>query len=215
MQVNKISATTRTDNGKGASRRLRAAGKLPAVTYGKGEPTREVVVDPEELVKVLTSALGINTLIQLDVDGQPVNAMIGDYQYHPLTRKLLHADFIQIKDGQKVDVEVPIRLTGKAKGVVMGGKLTEVFRDLPVRCEPSRIPVEIVHDITDLDLDGHLSAGELKVPEGVEILLSPKRTVAVIAEDRRAKAEEAAEAAAQKPGEGAPAAAAAPAGESK
>jgi large subunit ribosomal protein L25 len=193
MQVTKISATPRTEHGKGSSRRLRAAGKLPAVAYGKGATTQAVVVNPQDLVHVLTSDLGINTLIQLDVAGESINTMIADYQYHPVSRKLLHADFIQVKDGETVDVKVPLRLTGKSKGIVMGGKLTTVFRDLPVRAVPGKIPVEIVHDITELDLDQSVSAGELQVGEGVEVLLPPKRTVALIAQDRRAKGEEGAE----------------------
>lgn len=189
MQVTKIAATPRTENGKGSSRRLRSAGKLPAVTYGKGEPTQALVVDPNDIVKVLTSDLGINTLIELDVAGKPINTMIADYQYHPVSRKLLHADFIQLKDGETVDVRVPLRLTGKSKGIVMGGKLTVVFRDLPVRAIPGKIPVEIVHDITELDIEQAVSAGDLSLGEGVEVLLPPKRTVALIAQDRKGKGE--------------------------
>jgi len=189
MQVTKISATPRTDNGKGSSRRLRSSGKLPAVTYGKGQPTQPLVVDPAQVVSVLTSDLGINSLVQLDIEGKSINAMIGDYQYHPLSRQLLHADFVQVQDGETVDVKVPLRLTGKSKGVVMGGKLRTVFRELPVRALPGKIPVEIVHDITELDIDQAVSAGELQVGEGVEVLLPAKRTVALIAQDRRAKNE--------------------------
>lgn len=189
MQVTKISATPRTEHGKGSSRRLRSSGKLPAVTYGKGEATQALVVNPQDIVNVLTSDLGINSLIQLDVAGKTINTMIGDYQYHPVSRKLLHADFIQVKDGETVDVKVPLRLTGKAKGIVMGGKLTTVFRDLPVRAVPGKIPVEIVHDITELDIDQAVSAGELQLGDGVEVLLPPKRTVALIAQDRKGKGE--------------------------
>jgi large subunit ribosomal protein L25 len=202
MQVTKIAATTRTENGKGACRRLRAQGKLPAVSYGAGSETRSLVVDPEIVVSVLTSDFGINSVVELDVDGKPTTAMIGAYQYHPVTRKLLHADFIEVKADQKVEVKIRLRLTGKAKGIVMGGKLREVFRDLPIRCVPSAIPKEIVHDITELDLEQPLAVKDLSLPEGVEVLLDGKQTVAIIAIDRRAKEEEAKEAAA-KP-EGAP-----------
>jgi len=193
MQVTKIAATTRTEHGKGACRRLRAAGQLPAVTYKKGVETRALVVSPIEVTKVLTSAHGVNSLVELDVEGKSIKAMIGEYQYHPLSRKLLHADFIEVAEDQKVDVQVPLRLTGKAKGIVLGGKLRTVFRELPLRCVVTAIPAEVTHDITELDLDDSLSAGDLVLGEGVEILLPPKRTVAVIATDRRAKAEEGAE----------------------
>lgn len=196
MQVTKIAATTRTDNGKGACRRLRAAGKLPAVSYGKDVATRSLIVDPNDVVNLLNSALGINSVVSLEVEGKAVTAMVTDYQYHPLSRKILHADFIELDDKQTVDVQVPLRLTGKAKGIVMGGKLTTVFRTLPIRSLPHAIPVEIVQDITELELDVPLAVSDLKLPEGVEVLLGEKQTLAVISTDRRQKAEEAAELAA-------------------
>lgn len=190
MQITKIAASTRNEMGKGANRRLRAQGQLPAVTYGAGAASQALVVSPDEVANVLTSDLGINSLVELSIDGRPVRAMIGDYQYHPLTRKLLHADFVQVTDEQEVEVKVPVRLTGKAQGVVMGGKLRVVFRELPVRCRPALIPSEIVHDITELGIEQTLSAGELQLPEGVKVVLDQKRTIAIVATDRRAKAAE-------------------------
>lgn len=190
MQVTKIAATIRTEHGKGANRRLRAAGKLPAVSYGAGSNTRSLVVDPGVVAAVLTSDLGVNSVVELEVEGKVTSAMIGEYQYHPLSRELLHADFVEVGADQKVEVKVPLRLTGKAKGIIMGGKLREVFRELPIRCVPSAIPTEIVHDITELDVEQTLSVQDLTLPEGVEVLLGGKRTVAVIAADRRAKGEE-------------------------
>jgi len=187
MQVTKIAATLRTDHGKGASRRLRASGKLPAVTYAKGAAAQSLSVTPEDVVNLLNSEHGINSFVELVVDGKSIHAMIGEYQYHPLSRKLLHADFIQVAPDEKVDVKVPLRLEGKAKGIVVGGKLRAVFRDLPLRCAASRIPAEIVHDISELDLDQSVAAGDLAVPEGVEILLDAKRTVTLVAADKRAK----------------------------
>ncbi len=196
MQATKISCSVRTDHGKGASRRLRAEGKLPAVTYGSGFEATALVISPTELYDVLTSERGRNSVVELDVDGKTVYAMISDYQYHPLTRKLLHADLFQVSEDQKVEVKVPLTLQGKAKGIVMGGKLTQVFRELPLSCSPANIPVGLSHDITELGLEGHISISDIVVPEGAEILLPAKRTVATIAVDRRAKAEEEKEAAA-------------------
>lgn len=198
MQVTKITATTRTETGKGPNRRLRAAGKLPAVAYGAGSETRSLVVDPNVVAQVLTSELGINSVVEIDLDGKVATAMIGDYQYHPVTRKLLHADFVEVKEDQKVDVNVPLILTGKSKGIVMGGKLRQVFRELPIRCVPKAIPVKLTHDITELDLDQSISVQDLQLPEGVEVSLPPKRTVAVVATDKRAKKEDGTEGEAEK-----------------
>ena len=200
MQVTKLTATPRTDNGKGASRRLRAAGKLPAVTYGPGVEPLGLVVSPEEVTNVLTSDRGRNSVIQFDIAGQVVTAMISEYQYHPVTRKLLHADFLQVKEDTKVEVTVPLHLTGKCKGITMGGKLRQVFRELPIRCVPAAIPVDLSYDITDLELDQSIKISDLKLPEGVEVLIGAKRTVAAVALDSRAKKEEEAAAAAAIPG---------------
>jgi large subunit ribosomal protein L25 len=193
MQVTKITAASRTENGKGACRRLRAAGKLPAVTYKKGSEARALTVSPVEVADVLNSSHGVNSLVELEIDGKSIKAMISEYQYHPLSRKLLHADFLEVQDGQKVEVNVPLRLTGKARGIVLGGKLRTVYRELPLRCLVTAIPAEVVHDITELDVEGSLSVGELVLPEGVEVLLGDKRTLAVVAVDRRAKGEETAD----------------------
>ena len=86
-----------------------------------------------------------------------------------------------------VDVKVPLVLKGKAKGIVMGGKLRQVFRELPLRCSPGAIPTVVEHDISELEIEQTVSAGSLNLPEGVEVLLGEKRTVATIAADRRAK----------------------------
>ena len=188
MQVTKISAIPRTDNGKGVSRRLRAAGKLPAVTYGPGIDPICLVVSPDEVTDVLLSERGRNSVVELDIEGgKKVTAMICDYQYHPVSRKLLHADFFQVQEDSKVEVTVPLHLTGKAKGVTMGGKLRQVYRELPLSCTPATIPVDLHHDITDLELDQNLKVSDLVLPEGVEVLLGAKRTIATIATDRRAK----------------------------
>lgn len=195
MQATKIQASVRTDHGKGASRRLRAAGQLPAVTYGSNKEAIALTISPDELIDVLNSDRGRNSVVEFEVEGKTLFAMISDYQYHPLSRKLLHADLFQVTEDQKVEVKVPLTLHGKAKGIVMGGKLRQVFRELPLSCSPANIPVGLSHDITDLGMDEHISAGDIAVPEGVEVLLPAKRTVATIATDRRAKAEEEKEAA--------------------
>lgn len=191
MELSKVSATTRTAGGKGPARRLRAAGQIPAVAYGKGRAARALTVSPEDVIRVLTSELGANALIELELDGkEKLNVLLGEYQYHPVTRRLLHADFIEVDLGEPVDVKVPLELTGKAQGVVMGGKLRQIYREIPVRCVPGKIPAKVFHDITELQIEQHVSAADLKLPEGVEVRLPPKKTIATIASDRRAKGED-------------------------
>jgi len=209
LQAFKITASPRSNTGKNANRRLRAEGMIPAVAYGQGRAARGLAVSPEAVVQALSSERGRNVVVRLEVEGQAVDAMIAEYQYHPVSRTLLHADFIEVTEETVVDVNVPLNLTGKPKGVIMGGKLRQVFREVPLRCKPALIPVEITHDITELDLDQHVAAQDLKLPAGVAVALRGAQTVALVAVDKHKKEEEEAAAAAAAPGAAAGAAPAA------
>ena len=194
MESIKVSASQRSESGKGAASRLRVSGKIPAVAYGKQLPAQPLAVAPEALKAVFASAYGRNNVIELDVEGKDkLTVLLRDYQYHPVSRQLLHADFVQIHLDQPVDVEVPLELTGKAQGVVKGGILRQVFRKLPIRSLPNNIPVKIVHDVTALDLDGHVATKDLNLPEGVSVRLPDEQTVAsIVTEVVRAEEETAA-----------------------
>ena len=181
MQLAKVTASHRQISGKNVSRRMRAAGSIPAVAYGKGEPALNIAVSPKDLIGVLAQPLGRNSPIELDVDGkEKLTVLLADYQYHPVSRALLHADFLKIALDAAIDVEVPFELTGKAKGVVAGGEQRQVFRKLPVRCLPKDIPVKLVHDITELELDESLPVSALALPEGVSIRLPAEQTIAAV-----------------------------------
>lgn len=213
MESIKVSANRRSESGKGVASRLRATGKIPAVAYGKQLPAQALAVSPDAIKQILASAYGSNTVIDLDVDGKDkLTVLLRDYQYHPVSRHLLHADFVQIHLDQTVDVEVPLELPGKPVGVVKGGTLRQVFRKLPIRALPNDIPVKIVHDVTGLDLDGHVSPKDLALPAGVSVRLPPEQTIASIVHEIVREEEVAAPgAAAAAPG----AAAAAPAAAAK
>jgi large subunit ribosomal protein L25 len=181
MDTIKVTASRRTENGKGAASRLRGTGKIPAVAYGKQLPAQALAVSPDALKAVFASAHGNNNVIELDVEGKDkLTVLLRDYQYHPVSRQLLHADFVQIHLDQPVDVEVPLELSGKPQGVIQGGTLRQVFRKLPIRALPNSIPVKIVHDVTALELDGHVASKDLSLPEGVSVRLPPEQTVASI-----------------------------------
>jgi large subunit ribosomal protein L25 len=181
MESIKVSANRRSESGKGVASRLRAGGQIPAVAYGKQLPAQALAVSPDSVKQVLASAYGSNNVIELDVEGKDkLTVLLRDYQYHPVSRHLLHADFVQIHLDQPVDVEVPLELPGKPIGVVKGGTLRQVFRKLPIRCLPNNIPVKIVHDVTALDLDGHVAPKDLALPEGVAVRLPQEQTIASI-----------------------------------
>lgn len=203
MELRKVTASPRAAGGKSAAGRLRTSGQIPAVAYGKNLPSRALAVSPADLKSVLGSEYGMNTVIELDIDSkEKLTVLLVDSQHHPVTRALLHADFRQIALDQPVDVEIPLHVTGKPVGVVKGGVLRQVFRKVPVSCLPEKIPVSITHDVTELDLDGHVPTKALNLPEGVMARLPPEQTIiAIVTEKQHAEEETAA----------APGAAAAPA----
>jgi large subunit ribosomal protein L25 len=191
MTTNALDATIRTSGGKGPARRLRAEGKMPAVAYGDGLAATPLALSPKELGRILAGEHGLNTVIQLTLDGQvKMSTLVVDYQIHPITRAFLHADFKKIDLDKPVDVEVKLELTGKAAGVTAGGEQHQVFRKLPVRCLPGLIPVKITHDMTEVTLDSGVHVKELKLPDGVQVLLPPERTVAAVVAKRKQKEDE-------------------------
>jgi len=191
MDLMKVTATRRNATGKCVARRLRSADQIPAVAYGRKTEALSLSVAPKSLLDVLATSHGRNTVLEIAVENEDsFPALLCDYQYHPVTRKLLHADFLKISLTETVDVDIPFETFGKCKGVVAGGTLHVVFRKLPIRCLPDKIPVKVTFDVTELDLDGHVGAKDLPMPEGVEIRLPANQTmIAVVSEKDRGEEE--------------------------
>ncbi len=203
-----LNAETRNEKGKSPANRIRRTGKIPAVAYGKTLASTPITVDPSALLKILQGPAGLNTVMKLGLDGQKdLLVMVREVTHHPVTRQFLHADFIQVKLEEDVDVEVPFTLTGKAAGVIAGGVLHQVYRKLPLRTRPNNIPRGVTADIAHLELGQALKVSELKLPEGVTVRFPQDHTIAaVVAPEKDRTAEEAA---------AAPGAAAAPAAGAK
>jgi large subunit ribosomal protein L25 len=205
MEIIKLNATRRAEAGKSPSRRLRKTAQIPAIAYGRELAATKLAVAPKALREVLTSPHGKNSVVELDLEGtEKLTVMVRDYAYHPISRELVHVDFVQVKLDQPVDVEVPLVATGKAKGLVKGGILQQIFRRIPVRALPERIPVNVEIDVSELDVGEALKAGQIPLPEGVSVRLPEDKTIIVVNAPEKGAEEEAAAAA-----PGAPAAAAA------
>jgi large subunit ribosomal protein L25 len=145
----------RDGQGKNEARRLRAAGRIPAVVYGgrKSREAMQVAVDPKEVMRILHSESGANTLITLKLDGTESRVMVKEYQLDPVTHKLLHADFFELAMDRAITVTVPIAVRGEAAGVKQqGGLLDFVTREIEVQCLPTDIPERIEIDVTELML---------------------------------------------------------------
>ena len=164
-----LEAVKREGRGKNEANRLRASGKIPAVVYGTGKEGKAptgvaVAVDPKEMLKILHSDTGANTLITLKLDGGESRVMVKEYQLDPITHGLLHADFYQLALDKAIVVPVPILLKGEPKGVkLQGGIVDFVSREIEVECLPTEIPEHIDVDITDLALNESIRVRDLAV----------------------------------------------------
>ena len=199
METTTLQAEVRKECGKGPARRLRMQGKIPAVIYGKDLAPTPLTVDPKELEKHLRGPFGRNTLFEVTFGSDKALAMIRDLTVEPVSREMIHADFYKVDLDNEVQARVPLKTTGRAAGVIAGGKLNVTRRDLPVVCKPNLIPSEIVIDVSDINMHETVSVKDLQLPEGVRVALRPELTLAIVLEDRRAAKEaekEAAEAAA-------------------
>lgn len=193
--MHNVAATTRTSRGKGAARRLRSSGQIPAVAYGKGlAQALPLAVTPKDIITVLKSERGQNTVLSMNIAGEKdLLVLIKSYSLHPVLRTLEHVDFVEVKLDRPVDVDIPLVATGKPIGLANGGIIRQVYRTIPVRCLPDRIPLKIEVDISGLDIHESLHASALPVAEGVEVRLAPEQTViAIVAPEKDRTEEEAA-----------------------
>ena len=147
-----LEAIKRDTRGKNEARRVRAAGKIPAVVYGDKSEAAVISVDPKTLLRILHSESGVNTLISLKFEGEgDTRVLVRDYQVDPVTQRPLHVDFYRIAMDKVLRVTVPIMLKGEPKGVkAQGGVLDFVNRDIEVECLPADIPEHIDIDVADL-----------------------------------------------------------------
>jgi large subunit ribosomal protein L25 len=166
-------------------------GKIPAVLYGAGGETEVLSVDPVLLTKVLTTPYRRNQLIELDINGRKQFATVKDLDVHPVSRALRHADFFRVSLETPGLYEVPLRTTGRAKGVVKGGELRVHFRTLPIRVAPDKVPAELVFAVDNLDMLESIRVKDVVLEHGA-IELPAERSVVSVASEARVIPEEAA-----------------------
>ncbi|QIY84342.1 50S ribosomal protein L25/general stress protein Ctc [Chryseobacterium sp. NEB161] len=154
-----IQGTKRESVGKKSTKALRDAELVPCVVYGGAEPLS--FSTEEKSFKNLVYTPEAHT-VSIEVDGQTIPAVLQDIQFHPITDKILHVDFYQLSEDKPVIMEVPVRIIGRAKGVVAGGVLRQSFRKLKVKAIPANLPDEIVVDVTPLKIGNKLYVEALK-----------------------------------------------------
>ena len=164
-------AEIREDSGKGASRRLRHQGKVPAIIYGAGRPPRSLAFDQNKVLHQLDNESFYSSIMAIKVGEKSQAAIVKDIQRHPAKRQILHMDFQRIVDDEKIKMNVPIHFIGEdvAPGVKEGGKVSHLRTDVEVTCLPKDLPEYFDVDVSALEIDDMLKLSDVKLPNGVEI----------------------------------------------
>ena len=190
-----LKAYPRTLSRRGGVKRLRAAGRVPAVIYGRQTKPQNLEVNAKELEDLLHHSASENVLVDLSVesDARPKRlVLVQEIQHHPLEGDMLHVDFHEVAENEKVVVHVPLETVGEAVGVKTGGGVLEhILFKLKVRSLPKDLPEQITVDVSHLELGKALHLGEIKAPAGVEIL-GDKNIPAIAVALPRSEEEEAA-----------------------
>jgi large subunit ribosomal protein L25 len=176
-----LTAASRTATGKGVARKLRAAGKVPAVVYGHARAPQSLALETREVERLLERIVAASTVVDLAIDGTPVKTLIREIQRHPVKRSILHIDFQELVAGERITVDVPIAFEGTPVGVrVDGGILEELIHELSVECDPAAIPEKIVFDVTPLTIGHPVHARDIALPAGVTLLTDADVTVVMV-----------------------------------
>lgn len=177
-----LNVELREQSGKGVARRLRSAGRLPAVVYGKDLTAQPISVDPKELETIIYGEGGANTLITLKgakgLNGKVV--ILKDIDYHPLRRDMVCADFHALNLKDKSSFMVPVEVIGTSAGQKDGGSLQVIRHELEVYCLPTDVPQSIEIDVTELQIGDTIHVEEVQVPEGVELVFDVNFTVVTV-----------------------------------
>jgi len=193
MDFAKVSVEVRKSAGKGGAHRVRAAGKIPGVLYGRQSVPVPVSFDGRLLLKSLDKEKRRNTVFTLTLsDGdksESVTAMIKDAQIDPISQTLVHVDFLRVDLDQEVQVTVPLLLTGKALGVINGGQLHQSMHVLSVAAKPAAIPTKIIVDVTSLEIGTALHVSDLKLADGVRALIDAREAVASVVAPKAEKSD--------------------------
>ena len=166
-------ADFREEQGKGASRRLRHTGKVPAIIYGAGRPARSITFDHNEVIQQLDNESFYSSILNVKVGDKSQAAILKDVQRHPAKRLIMHIDLQRIVEDQAIKMNVPIHYLGEEEAVGVrdgGGTVTKMVNDVEITCLPKDLPEYLELDISHLGLDEMMYITDIKMPEGVEIV---------------------------------------------
>jgi len=165
-----FNATSRSDSGKGASRRLRHTNAIPAIIYGGGVDPQSLTLNHDDVIKTLDSEAVYTSMLNVSIDGAtPIKAVIKDIQRHAYKPKVLHMDFQRVDENEVIHMHIPIHFLGaeNAPGVKVGGQMSHNLSDIEVSCKAKDLPEFIEIDVSGMEIGDTLHISDLKLPEGV------------------------------------------------
>ena len=190
----RLEATKRDETGKGANRKLRKKGLIPAVIYSKKLDPINLSISPKYLREAVSGPKKMNTLIELAIaEMTPKLALLKDYQINPISRNYIHADFIEVRLDEKIAIRVPINIIGKAVGLLKNGIVQIIRRSITISCLPSDIPESIDVDVSSLDIGDSIHVGDVGLKEGMEAIDNDAFTIVTCVTTEKEEVEEEAE----------------------
>lgn len=189
-----LSAEARDRAGKGASRAVRREGRVPAVIYGDKQPAVTIHVEEKALVKLLSTGHFMNSVVELGVNGETHRTLPRDVQFHPVSDRPIHVDFLRVGASSSVTVEVPVRFINEdaSPGLKRGGVLNVVRHEVELRCAADAIPDDVVVDLTGYDVGASIHISAVRLPAGAKPVIDRDFTLATIVTSSGMKSGEAA-----------------------
>ncbi len=185
-----LSATLRSDTGKGVARKLRQNGEIPAVIYGHGREPQALTVNAREFDRLIRTVAYGSTVIDLDMAGTSAKSLIREIQRHPFKKQVMHVDFQEVVAGETIALKCPLVYVGTPYGVrVDGGIFDQILHELNIEALPSNIPDHITVDVTDLHVGHAMHISDLTMPAGVRVMDDVEQTVCIVQPPKQAPVE--------------------------
>lgn len=178
----KLNVKIRDGKGSSSARRTRLKDQIPAVLYHSGLDAISLSVDKKELYKALKTG---QVIFEVTVKDENQFVLVKDVQYHPVYDNIMHIDFQKVKEDEKISLEVPLRITGEAEGVQVGGILVQIVNTITVKCKPTTIPDALIIDVTDLELNTSLFVKDIQLAADVEIITAEDLAVVSVQEPKK------------------------------
>ena len=178
----KLSVSVREGKGTAFARKLRLENKVPAVLYHSGLEGTSLSIEKSELYKALKTG---QFIFEVNVGDKEQFVLVKEVQYHPVTDEIIHVDFQQVKEDQKISLEVPLRTEGESEGVKLGGILVQLLNVVTINCKPSNVPEALSVDVSDLEMNSSLFVKDIILPDDVEMVTAEDIAVVSVQEPKK------------------------------